>query len=221
MKQTEENESSVVGPFVFSNCGAVSVHRFREEEESFARGNERQTSVSVRYGTIVHVDDENKLRAFDVDEVGKEVMGLKGRKESEAILFSSSTSDEKKNENTKGVVKGNVKIVSVKPRSEDVVAVVVSDGDDDVLEFYDVVGKGAVKRREEGTFTKTKKVKQFVWEEKEDGMSYVVVTEGGSLIRNGTEEVAGGGVSARRVIQRRTRWRTQTQRARYSSGKTL
>ena len=178
MKQTEENES-VVGPFVFSNCGAVSVHRFREEEESFARGNERQTSVSVRYGTIVHVDDENKLRAFDVDEVGKEVMGLKGRKESEAILFSSSTSDEKKNENTKGVVKGNVKIVSVKPRSEDVVAVVVSDGDDDVLEFYDVVGKGAVKRREEGTFTKTKKVKQFVWEEKEDGMSYVVVTEGG------------------------------------------
>ena len=88
--------------------------------------------------------------------------------------------------------------MSVKPRSEDVVAVVVSgesDGDDDdVLEFYDVVGKGAVKRREEGTFTKTKKVKQFVWEEKEDGMSYVIVTEGGSLIRNGTEEVAGGGV---------------------------
>ena len=76
--------------------------------------------------------------------------------------------------------------MSVKPRSEDVVAVVVSgesDGDDDdVLEFYDVVGKGAVKRREEGTFTKTKKVKQFVWEEKEDGMSYVIVTEGGSLI---------------------------------------
>ena len=195
MKQTEENENeSTVGPFVFSNRGAVSVHRFREAEESFTRGNERQMSLSVRYGTIVHVDDENKLRAFDVDEVGKEVMELKGRKESEAILFSSSTSDEKKNENTKGVVKGNVKIVSVKPRSEDVVAVVVSDGDDDVLEFYDVVGKGAVKRREEGTFTKTKKVKQFVWEEKEDGMSYVVVTEGGSLIRNGTEEVAGGGV---------------------------
>ena len=181
---------------MFSNCGAVSVHRFREAEESFTRGKERQMSLSVRYGTIVHVDDENKVRAFDVDEVGKEVMGLKGRKESEAILFSSSSSDEK-NENTKGVVKGNVKIVSVKPKSEGVVAVVVSgekDGDDDdVLEFYDVVGKGAVSRREEGT-TKTKKVKQFVWEEKEDGMSYVVVTECGSLIRNGTEEVAGGGV---------------------------
>ena len=122
MKQTEENENeSTVGPFVFSNRGAVSVHRFREAEESFTRGNERQMSLSVRYGTIVHVDDENKLRAFDVDEVGKEVMGLKGRKESEAILFSSSSSDEKNNENKKDVIKGNVKIVSVKPRSEDVV----------------------------------------------------------------------------------------------------
>ena len=198
-KQTEENEEdSTVGPFVFSNCGAVSVRRFREAEESFTRGKERQMSLSIRYGTIVHVDDGNALRAFDVDEVGKEVQSLKGRKESEAILFSEDDEKKEKNENTKGViVKGNVKIVSVKPRSEDVVACVVSSesdvDDDDVLEFYDVVGKGAVSRREEGT-TKTKKVKQFVWEEKEDGMSYVVVTEGGSLIRNGTEEVAGGGV---------------------------
>ena len=64
----------------------MSVHRFREAEESFARGKERQMSLSVRYGTIVHVDDENKLRAFDVDEVGKEVQSLKGRKEA-AILF--------------------------------------------------------------------------------------------------------------------------------------
>ena len=93
-----------------------------------------------------------------------------------------------------------MKIVSVRPGSEDVVAVVSSA--DDVLEFYDIVGKGALSKRVQTKTTPTKGVKQFVWEESEE-MSYLVVTRDGSLIRNETEEVVKSGVECAACHQRR------------------
>ena len=188
MSLGSETQDSETGPFVFSNAGAASVTSFREEEEPpTTRGRERQISLSGRCGVLVHVDDESDVRVFDVDAVGKDVMAMKGKKESEAVLFTNGEEHDGKKE----VIERNVKIVSVRPGSEDVVAVVSSA--DDVLEFYDIVGKGALSKRVQTKTTPTKGVKQFVWEESEE-MSYLVVTRDGSLIRNETEEVVKSGV---------------------------
>ena len=70
MKQTEENKGIHCRP-VRVNRGAVSVQIQRSRGK--LRERRKANEFIRRYGTIVHVDDENKLRAFDVDEVGKEV----------------------------------------------------------------------------------------------------------------------------------------------------